>query len=84
MDTDVDSSAVAGMTSDVEQVKGDGQKQEESEQETGGREDWAEAESVRTQWQFLVDEDDLCMICGREPAAEELGGSECWDCFGEH
>ena len=53
MDTDVDSSAVAGMTSDVGQVKGDGQKQEESEQETGGREGWAEAESVRRKWQFL-------------------------------
>ena len=27
---------------------------------------------------------ELCEICGHRPAAWELGGHECWVCFGEH
>ena len=27
---------------------------------------------------------DFCVSCGRRPAAEELGGAECWECYFEH
>ena len=34
-----------------------------------------------------ADSDELCELCencGRQPAAWELGGHECWECFREH